>query len=239
MVTDKRQKIKYLSYYRFTLLELLVVISIMIILTSILLPALKRAREAVKRSVCLGNLKQVSCAIHVYSIDNNDYLPQRTIYWNGGDAIGGWLLTIGPDTTHGGLKYLPTYSIIYCPTTVHLWTNFYNRRLLRVPSDVYGTAFPDYGINAGFSLQKLTRIKNPSGKLLLGDSIYEYWNNVGYMCVARNGKALSSVLLLHDRHNNGANIAWLDGHVNWNKNTQETFQLQSNPSQINYYFDVE
>lgn len=53
----------------FTLIELLVVISIIAILTAILLPALKTARESGRRSVCLGNLKQLGIGVNMYLND--------------------------------------------------------------------------------------------------------------------------------------------------------------------------
>ena len=46
----------------FTLLELLVVMAVVAILASLLLPALSRAKETGRRTVCLSNLSQVSKA---------------------------------------------------------------------------------------------------------------------------------------------------------------------------------
>lgn len=74
----------------FTLVELLVVLTILGILAALLLPVLSKARNQAAKASDINNLKQIMTAVHVYTPDNNDVLPPPN--WDRGiGTITGWL----------------------------------------------------------------------------------------------------------------------------------------------------
>ncbi len=97
----------------FTLLEIMVVVSIVGLLALILLPAVQTAREAARRAACASNLRQIGIALHGYHAASNcfplkfsahetssafasllNYLDQPSLYdsinfsWTGIVAVG-------------------------------------------------------------------------------------------------------------------------------------------------------
>ena len=58
-----------------TLVECLVLISIIGLLAAFLLPAVQAGREAARRAQCLNNLHQVSLALHTYTSDHGSFPP--------------------------------------------------------------------------------------------------------------------------------------------------------------------
>jgi len=103
----------------FTLVELLVVISIISLLMTILLPSLSRARSQARASVCMSNLRQIGFVVYLYANDYDGYLPpayepdNSTHWW-------GQKLSDGIDHTKGFVwpylrSELKKKSVYECP----------------------------------------------------------------------------------------------------------------------------
>jgi prepilin-type N-terminal cleavage/methylation domain-containing protein len=141
-----RQRIFADSYFRqtrraFTLIELLVVIAVIAILAALLLPALSAAKRKAQTITCLGNMKQWGLAFHMYSDDNNDFVPEEgdasaTAYINSPGSTGhfdnkdyAWynavplsisqpsLMSLYPPQSTGRQPLPGSSSIFSCPAT--------------------------------------------------------------------------------------------------------------------------
>jgi prepilin-type N-terminal cleavage/methylation domain-containing protein/prepilin-type processing-associated H-X9-DG protein len=94
----------------FTLIELLVVIAIIAMLLSILLPALKKAKDQSQTVVCTSNLRQIGFAAGFYAQANKNFIPR-------GGSLGTWFKCFLPYLGQGnGITDYRGVKIYRCPS---------------------------------------------------------------------------------------------------------------------------
>lgn len=95
----------------FTLVELLVVISIIAILIALLLPAISKARALAVQVSCANTLKQVAIGTTAYRLDTRDWLPQFRM----AGSTAAWSLAVSSAYEKSFEDYWPL-AARYCPS---------------------------------------------------------------------------------------------------------------------------
>jgi len=174
----------------FTLIEMLVVVSLIVLLISMLLPALGKARQAAKITACAANQNQISVAQVKYLLDNDQVFP-RLQNWAG--LIGkrgtvGYYSASSMDVTARPLnEYVgeerdgSNVDITECPSDLGDAFPSYNGSITSC-YEFYGTSYlpqwnssafrvtPVYGRPGGMRSISMRRVKgSASNKLLLAD----------------------------------------------------------------------
>lgn len=94
----------------FSLVELLVVISIISLLMAIILPAVNAARENGRQTVCMNNLRQCGIGLHAYSSRHNSRLCSGAFDWlrDGPVTEVGWVADLVNDGIPTGEMLCPS-----------------------------------------------------------------------------------------------------------------------------------
>ena len=220
----------------FTLIEILVVIAIIGILSALLFPVLKTARENGRKTACLSNMKELGLAFQQYAQDSRSKYPLAANYqaWEPGFAhwvAGGKnanLVTIvlptSPTATiadpksanaanvEGGalFPYVKSTAIYVCPSN-----EFRDEIKL------------SYSMNCALSGLSTTKVRAPGDTVLLVDEKFptDGWFYARDYCP---GSAGCSTDTLQSAHNGGGNLLFADGHVKFYTNDQ--FVLDYSPT---------
>ena len=107
MKPNDYNKNRYLLEQGVTLIEVLVVMAVVVVLLSIMLPALTKSREISRRTICRSNLGELSRAALLYSND---------------DSRGVLVAQLEPDDRNLSWiypRYIPDFSLLNCPSTLN------------------------------------------------------------------------------------------------------------------------
>jgi prepilin-type N-terminal cleavage/methylation domain-containing protein/prepilin-type processing-associated H-X9-DG protein len=212
------------SLHGFTLIELLVVIAIIAILAAILFPVFAAAREKARSTACLSNLKQLGTATLMYIEDYDGHLFFRAS-------------TKSPSVSRSGAVVPNSAALLPVYWWNALMPYIKNSGIFTCPSDPGPTATKDLNgnptimrsyiaISAAESLAdaqidytsetlvfvdrwNVTAGPNPT---VIGDSWIEPFNgDFDYY------PTYSRMALAGDRHLQGVNGSFFDGHARWQK----------------------
>lgn len=134
----------------FTIIDILVSMSVIVVLISLLLPSLAAIRETTRKVVCASNVRQVGLGIMMYAQDTRDVIPYSRFAPNGATAqpkpgLTMKLRIVTPTEHFDGLgrlfaaDYLPAPGVFYCPshTAEHRIDQFQNQ-WASLTGEIYG-----------------------------------------------------------------------------------------------------
>jgi len=229
-----------------TLVELLVVISVIAILLAILAPAVVGARRQAKKVFCLNNLRQLGMAANNYAQNNDDYYPIAQYFWqenastsykycwdftrvteNGQSRIVPGLLWEGD--TIAGVQQCPSYKGDAWDNEPYTGYNYNTSYIGHGQGEFTAIAYTgstviNPTIPGDISIvlpAKISQVKKPDRCALFGDGqfyggVNKYMRSPWYW----DGDYDMSIRAAGTqgyRHNRMTNVAWADGHASSQK----------------------
>ena len=214
----------------FTLVELLVVIAIISILAAILFPVFARARENARRTSCLSNVKQLGLGFMQYFQDYDEQFP--LLGRGTGAAETSWFFTMQP--------YIKSTQMMRCPSdTATTWVadaDYMNPDVAYLPDGTTRARRSSYTLNGylpagnsnpgqGGNFPHLAAIEKQANLIFLSESPSTFGGNYFHAHVWNPPTSMGHWLaasnrpddLAHNRHLEGFNATFLDGHAKFMK----------------------
>lgn len=238
----------------FTLVELLVVIAVIAILAALLFPSLARGKEKAKSSACISNLKQLQICWQMYAGDNNDTVPPN----NSVTSIpgSGTALATGASWCAGSPRYdtntvnieaglLFEYNrsvrIYHCPSDQSTVEDGAGNKLPMLRNRSYNMSqsingFPEYDhVMRDYipSFRKVAQIRDPNVSeclVFIDEHVDTMYDALFGMPTDHYDGSKTWWDLPGNRHNQGANLTFADGHVeHWRWKIPKAFRMWVQP----------
>lgn len=227
-MNESRHFLKGSSKTAFTLIELLTVIAIIGILAAILIPVVGAARDSARASRCVGNLRDLTLALNLSLEENDGRFHVHSASGDGSEQLRHW----ADKLEYEGI--LDNRDVTICPSAhPYDWDTMRSTQPGRRNFRVYGMNMitkrspivetPDYeragSVYGGGFLLNSHLVEEHSRYFVFADSVfpgtYDPENSPGmgsqryqitdWLPTSQNG--------IQTRHNNRANLAFLDGSV--------------------------
>jgi prepilin-type N-terminal cleavage/methylation domain-containing protein/prepilin-type processing-associated H-X9-DG protein len=210
----------------FTLVELLVVISIIAMLLAILFPVLNKARAQAKKIVCLSNMRQMGIVLFTYMADSDNHLPPSSCHLSNPEQY--WLCILN--------KYSKSPLLYRCPSDKAKVFINWSKPLTGQPVNARWSSFalnslldPDCYLYNGL-YNRVTHIRHPD-KCIYISECPQSWTNFDHLHPDL-WESLDYVKGFIDwnRHTRTSNYVFTDGHAE-NLKIEETWDYPT----INYW----
>lgn len=186
----------------FSLIELLVTISIIAVLAGMLLPALNKVRSKAQSIKCAGSVRSIMQQAHQYSLENDDFVvPAQTVdnqIWY--TQIGCYSSTAGFPMRCPGHRLIPTknsngtYTVNYAQSGGGFGWNFHTG---------YTSDYETY--------YKAGVCRVPSRRICVADNDGDFYRDM-FISIAHFDSCI-----IGNRHDGRANMGFLDGHGEFKK----------------------
>lgn len=199
------------TFRGFTLIELLVVIAIIALLAAILFPVFARARENARRASCQSNMKQVNLGILQYVQDNDERKPMAVYDTGSTGTTPRWQTFIMP--------YVKSTQVFDCPSAnvvSNITSPDYMQKFDPATQNI-NTAIGYSAILGGWNFfgpsqgVHMSNIVKPEYTVMISDAT----QSVVWGCQEASWNPAIGVTA--DRHLEGINLGFCDGHVKWMK----------------------
>ncbi len=222
----------------FTLVELLIVIGILLVLASLLIPAVAAARKLAYRTTCQNNVRALLMATQQYVLnDPQGIMPFPN--WGGSHAstkwdnpsVPGWLYTypnygVTPDDMKTGTlwRYIQDERVYHCPLHVPPYLGPSDEYCQNITSYIVNAAVCGYGLKPTIPCYAWTSIWKPEESMYLfecspfgraaanGAAVNLANQPGGYF---DDGSSYPMQNSLSDRHGTGASVGFFDWHVEY------------------------